>query len=668
MKRKFIKLLCIISIVSMFTGCGNKAIGQSPQTDAEDTIVKSLNIEFDETDKKTNYDLEASTKINLLNKKIEVQGDGVSINNTVATITKPGEYVISGKIDDGQIVVDDNSEEVVHIILKNAEIKSSTSAAIFVKNSKKTIVTLEENTQNILEDGSGYSGDGTNEELPTACFYSKDDITINGKGTLTVKGNDNDGIASEDEFKIVSGTIKIDAKDDGIVGKDLVGIADGNITINSSGDGIKSTNDTDEDKGIIYIENGTYSILSENDALQSEKFLEIKGGEFKIITGGGSVNAKEKVGRDNPPFGMGEKNTQNQSSEDTTEVTSNKGIKSSKSILISGGTFNIDSLDDAVHSNDSIVINGGNFNISAGDDGMHGDTKLIINNGVIDIKESYEGIESANITINNGQVKISSKDDGVNIAGGNDKENINEGAHGDNFSSSSNNTFKMNDGNLVVNAKGDGIDINGSGNLNGGTIIVNGPENDGNGALDYDGEFNVSGGTIIAAGSSGMAQAPSNTSSIQSISMMFSSVQKAGTLINLQNSKGETIATFSPSKSYSSVVISSPQITKGEKYIINIGGISTSSEKNGLYENTGYKNGTKVVEFTTSEGVTWVNESGVTTGGGMGGHGGARPGGKDGGGFKGQRPTMPPSENTLPGENGETPVPPKATTSELKNQ
>lgn len=64
----------------------------------------------------------------------------------------------------------------------------------------------------------------------------------------------------------------------------------------------------------------------------------------------------------------------------------------------------------------------------------------------------------------------------------------------------SNNEFHINGGTLTVNAGGDGLDSNGSINMTGGTVIVNGPTNSGNGALDYDGTFEISGGYLVAAG------------------------------------------------------------------------------------------------------------------------------------------------------------------------
>jgi hypothetical protein len=95
--------------------------------------------------------------------------------------------------------------------------------------------------------------------------------------------------------------------------------------------------------------------------------------------------------------------------------------------------------------------------------------------------------------------------------------------------------------------------------------------------------------------------------------MNYPQIQSAGTLVNLQDSKGNTISTFAPIKDYQTLVISSPELKKGETYKLYSGGKSTGAKSDGLYTNGKYKDGTKVLDFTISNSVTWLNESGVTT-------------------------------------------------------
>jgi hypothetical protein len=136
-----------------------------------------------------------------------------------------------------------------------------------------------------------------------------------------------------------------------------------------------------------------------------------------------------------------------------------------------------------------------------------------------------------------------------------------------------------------------------------------------------------------------MAQAPSDTSKQYSIGMYYSSRQKAGTLLSLKDGKGNAIGTYAPKKDYQSVVISSPELKSGTEYTLYAGGTSTGTQAEGLYTGGKYKNGTKVVSFTPSTSVTWLDENGVTT---AKSHG---PGGGGGFGGKGDRGTRNPDMN-----------------------
>ena len=268
------------------------------------------------------------------------------------------------------------------------------------------------------------------------------------------------------------------------------------------------------------------------------------------------------------------------------------------------------------------MINNGTFNLASGDDGMHADKTLEINNGEFQITQSYEGIESAAITINDGYFQMIASDDGINVAGGNDgsgmgqgmrpggKPNRGGGPGQDTYTSSGSYTLDINGGYIYVDAAGDGIDVNGAITMTGGTVIVNGPTQNMNGALDYDQGFNISGGFLLAVGSAGMAQAPGTSSSQNSILVNFNSAQQAGTLIHIQGSNGEDILTFSPTKVYQSIAFSSADIVTGTTYDMYLGGSSTGTATDGLYEGGTYSSGTQYTSLTISGVVTSVGGGG----------------------------------------------------------
>ena len=637
MKKKFITILMALSLSASIAGCSNqsKVLGtntstNTTQTEAQKTsdasVLSNINVSYGDSESVG----EAGTFIELGN-SITVDGEGASVENNKVTITSAGTYSIKGTLVDGQIIVNAGDEDKVYIILNGVNITCSNSAPIYVKNAKKTIVSLADNTENYVKDGETYVLEDESTDEPNAAIFSKSDLIFIGNGSLTVDAKYNNGITSKDDLKIQSGNITVNAVDDGLRGKDSVAIANGNITIKSGKDGIVSNNDEDPEKGYVLVEGGKTSIVSGKDGIVGETNVFVKAGDITVNTGGGSQNAPTKV--ENGP-GMRKQFDPNASANTTAttesntseeESTSAKAIKAGVNIITEGGTFNIDSYEDAFHSNNNLVINSGNFNISAGDDGIHSDSTLTINNGNIDIVKAYEGIEGETITINGGEISLVSSDDGLNASGGNDSSGVDgntAGGPGGQGGSSDTGVININGGTINVNANGDGIDSNGSIYMKDGIAIVNGPTNDGNGPLDYNGTYEVTGGILIAAGSAGMAQAPSTLSTQNSIKVTLSS-QTANTLIHIESENGEEIVTFAPSKQYASFVVSSAKIKTGLTYKVYVGGSSTGTAVNGLYSDGIYTKGQEIGSVAVSAAVTEITQEGVTvsTHGGPGGAG-----------------------------------------------
>jgi len=613
------KLVVFLLSMSVLTACSNAtalqansatntsvAASETSATSVDDAFTKiSQVVTYEANDNYTDFQADSSNLIQLNGKKVSIQGAGAEAKEGTVTIKAAGTYVVSGSLEDGQIVVDVADKGDVRLVLNGVNIQSSDSSSIYIKQAGKTIISLPEGTENIISDGATYAKIDASAGEPSAAIFSSDDLTLNGTGKLVVRGNYNNGIQSKDDLKIMGGTYEVHAVDDGIIGRDLVAVKDGTFTVEAGGDGIKTTYDTDTEKGYVALEAGAYTITSGSDGIQASQSVLIDGGTFTVISGGGSKNGEVKVEETRRgPGEMQPSESTTQSNE--TDTTSAKGLKAAGNLIVNNGTFQIDSADDSVHSNHHITINGGQFAIASGDDGVHADSAITVAGGKIDITKSYEGIESTNITIANGEIHVTASDDGINIGGGNDGSAIN-GRPGQNqfaSSESSNNKLTITGGHVTVDSKGDGLDSNGSISMSGGTVIVYGPTSNGNGALDYDRTFDLSGGLLIAAGSAGMAQGPSEQSAQNAIVMTYPETQTAGTLVHLEDSTGKTIATFAPTKDYQTFVFSSPELKKDAAYTL-------------------YSGGTKVVEFKASSNVTWLNESGVTTARSV--HGG-RPG------------------------------------------
>lgn len=212
---------------------------------------------------------------------------GVYISGNIITITKEGTYVLSGALSEGQIVVDADSAKV-QLVLDNADITCASSAAIYIKNADKTFITLAEGSENILMNTAEY--ETIDDNNIDAVIFSKDDLTLNGKGTLTINSEYGHGIVSKDDLKLVGGTYNITAENHALSGKDSVRIAEGTYNLTSGKDGIHSENADDDEKGFVYIASGDFTIESTGDGIDASYVVQIDDGDFDITAGDGAEN------------------------------------------------------------------------------------------------------------------------------------------------------------------------------------------------------------------------------------------------------------------------------------------------------------------------------------------------------------------------------------------
>lgn len=607
--KKTVSIIVVLAfLLSAFSGCTTND-GSTVQTDStsENQSVQVTDASFDNSDGdmfsdrdfEVGYDESTCINIVLSGDNATATSDSVKISGSTVTLTEEAEYVLSGELNDGSVIVNAQDTSKLHLVFNGVNINSSDSAPLNIINADKVFVTLVEGTQNTLSNGGIFKT--TDDSNIDGVIFSKSDITFNGTGSLEITSPAGNGIVGKDDLVITSGNYTVNCASHGLDANDSVRIANANITVDSGKDGIHCENSEDGELGYVYFSSGTFKAEAEGDGISASNYVHIKDGSFDILTGGGSENGS-KQSSDNyggfmggghggmgggRPDGMGGMNrpmaftdTTADTDASTDESTSMKGIKSSGSMLIENGEFNINSADDAVHSNLSVTVNGGTFQIASGDDGFHADENLTIYSGVINITECYEGLEALNVNVAGGDIKLKATDDGLNAAGGTDSSGTG-GRGGDMFggpggmmggNGSSNGSVVISGGTLYINSSGDGIDANGTLEISGGYTTVVGPTQGDTATLDYDKSATISGGTFIGTGASGMAQTFSQSS--QGVISLSVGNQSAGTTINLKDSDGNTIITFSPELSFAVLIISSPDIVSGETYAVEIGSYS----------------------------------------------------------------------------------------------
>lgn len=582
---KKIVIFLIITFI-ILSGCSKTEVtktenNQTVNAEKTDTITTvDTSQMFTDRDMEVGYDDQTSAKIELSGASASSTSDAVEISESAITITDQGTYIVSGTLNDGIIIVKADDTDKVQLVLNNAEITSSTSAAIYILSADKVFITTASKTNNTLSNGGEYIAiDDNNID---AVIFSKSDLTLNGTGSLVIKAAAGHGIVSKDDLVFTSGTYDIDALSHGLSGKDSVRIANGNYTINSGKDGIHAENADDTSLGFLYISGGSFKITAQGDGMSAAAYMQLDDGEYVIESGGGAANGKIKSDTDS--FGMGHFSSAINDYSSTQDDTSVKSIKASTNLIINSGTFNMDSADDALHSNGNLSIAGGSFEIVCADDAIHADSAVSISAGNINIAQSYEGIEGLSIDITGGEISLIASDDGLNAAGGNDSSGFG-GRGGDMFAATEGAYINISGGILHINASGDGIDSNGNLTVTGGETYVSGPTNSANGALDYNGEATITGGIFVAAGASGMAQ-NFGSSSTQGVIMVTVNSGSAESTISLSDSSGAKLISWQSDKEYSSVIVSCPGIIKGATYTLTAGSYSTQITMDSIVYNS----------------------------------------------------------------------------------
>lgn len=458
---------------------------QADESETDET--KAGGAETDET-KADESETDGTKADESVTNETETASSGVSISGNIITITKEGTYVLSGALSEGQIVVDADSAKV-QLVLDNADITCASSAAIYVKNADKTFITLAEGSENILMNTAEY--EAIDDNNIDAVIFSKDDLTLNGKGTLTINSEYGHGIVSKDDLKLVGGTSNITAKNHALSGKDSVRIAAGTYNLISGKDGIHSENADDDEKGFVYIASGDFTIESTGDGIDASYVVQIDDGDFDITAGGGAENATKTnnempgggtggnmgggaPGGDKPsgeaPSGeapSGGPSSDSDSGKQTGQTppdkpdgdsfdgsrpdekaSDNAGSQTSQTPPDKSGkdTSDADSTSTkGIKSDGALYVNEGTYTINSADDSFHSNSDVTINDGTYTISSGDDGIHADSaLLVNGGTITVTESYEGL--------EGLN---------------ITINDGKIDITASDDGMNAAGGNDASG---------------------------------------------------------------------------------------------------------------------------------------------------------------------------------------------------------
>lgn len=405
-------------------------------------------------------------------------------------------------------------------------------------------------TEIILSD-SGISVTGS------GATVSGSTVTITEKGSYLISGSLSDGRIIVNAEKADGSTVRLFLN---------------GITVNCSYGAplyIQSAKKT-----VITLCDGTLNSLSDSDAgADDEQKGCLYSRDDTVINGSGSLSVD---GKHNGIHCLNDLRIQGGT---VTVSSKNHGIKGNDSVIISEGAISVECGGDGIKTDNTeeadkgfILVTGGSITVDAGDDGFHADRSLTVNGGTITVTNSYEGLEATEIYVNGGTIDITASDDGVNAA---DCISDAPSGWGGGMKAQNGVTLEMNGGYLHINASGDGFDSNNTAVMTGGTLIIEGPTDSGNGAIDYEASFTITGGTLIAVGASGMTAMPS--AGTQCAFMTNVPAAKAGSTVSVCDSDGNELFSTVCSKAFGNVVFSSPELETGRTYVIKINGVDSAT-------------------------------------------------------------------------------------------
>ncbi len=308
----------------------DSGVMEMEESSAEAEVVISNEEMFTKRDSRTTYE-DVQTTIYLNGSYASCDSSSVQIEGSVITITDEGTYIVEGNLDDGMIIVDAEETDKPQIVLNGASINCAASAPICILEADKVFITLEAYTENVLSNGGVF--EAIDENNIDAVIFSKQDLTLNGSGSLTVTSPMGHGIVSKDDLVLIGGSYVITSASHGVDANDSVRIAGASMNIAAGKDGIHAENSEDETKGFVYIESGGFVIDSADDAIHSNTSVTIEGGSFEIASGDDGVHANE-------------------------------------TLTINDCTMNISESYEGLEALD-IVINGGDISLVASDDGLN---------------------------------------------------------------------------------------------------------------------------------------------------------------------------------------------------------------------------------------------------------------------------------------------------------
>ena len=332
----------VLAMAVLLGGCGSGSAGtaakKSAPGDTADTSSAVENELFTARDLTQTADLSDATSVTV--------SDGETV-----TITEAGVYILSGSAKNACVTVDVGDDDKVQLVLNDVSIVNEDQPCILVENADKVFITSVEKSENVFTVSGKFSSDND------AAVFSRDDLVLNGLGTVTVSSS-KDGIRTNDDLKLTGGTWAVTASNSALKAHDSILAVDGTYELTAGSDGLHAEDNDDNTTGFIVIDGGIFTIKVGDDGVHATTTATVNGGTLTITAAEG-IEATQVILNDG---------TINIKASDDGINAGRKSNALSVKVEINGGAINIvmgSGDTDAVDSNGDLSITGGTLNITA---------------------------------------------------------------------------------------------------------------------------------------------------------------------------------------------------------------------------------------------------------------------------------------------------------------
>ena len=498
----------------------------------------------------TNYDESQASQIKLADQTATVTGQGASFSDQTLTITQAGTYVLTGSGKNIKLVVEAADTDQVHLVFQNLTLEGE-GTLLQVNKAQEVVISLAEGSQNALTESQA-----SDDEKVKATIHSQVPLTLNGTGNLILTALTKNALEVEDDLKVLGGTYTVNAANHGFKAEGALAIEAATLTIEAGKDGLHAEHDEMIERANISLNPTQLSIAATEDGVDAGNELTIKGGtitvsqseeglEARVIRQlGGDVTIKSSDDGVNASAGSSNKTSDTSATSKTSETSTTSNTADTSS---SASQATTDS-DTASSSASQATAD------SAAGSKADQDNK--------DKNATPPSPPAGQAPPQGSQPPQNGQGPGGMPPGGQEESDPSL-------------QIILEGGTLTIDAEGDGIDSNGTVTISGGSLVVNGSVQGGNGPLDATGDITITGGTVWALGTSDMLQGFAQGSTQASITANIAGT--AGQTLIILDANGKEVARQTASKDFQAVIMSSADLVDGQTYTIQVEGTTQTA-------------------------------------------------------------------------------------------